>query len=85
MPAEMFCPTCGQPVRALTFGQRLRVLRAQLGLSQRETAERIGVPQSTYSTYEAREGFPEEERLRKIAAGLGVPVSTLLGFTCELE
>lgn len=65
------------------FGRRLRWQRVTRGWSQREAAEHCGIPQTTYSTYEAREDFPSEKALRKLAAGFMVDWEVLIGVDAK--
>lgn len=60
------------------LARRLRVLRAERGLSLTEAAERIGVTRDTLSEIERGKRHPYVPTLTKIAAGYGVPVEGLL-------
>lgn len=79
---ETCCPTCGRELsfQAMDFGARLRALRERQGWSQKEAAERLGIPQTTLSTYEKRRGWNDEKFCRKAASLYGVPVTVLLGL-----
>lgn len=57
--------------RAETVGERIRRLREERGLSQRELAE-PGVSYAYLSRIEAGQRMPSEKALRKLAAKLGV-------------
>lgn len=46
-----------------TQGQRLKIIRATLGLHQKEIAEKLGIKQGTYSGYEGRD-IPLSHRIR---------------------
>ena len=54
-----------------TVGERIRRLREERGLSQRELAE-PGVSYAYLSRVEAGQRVPSEKVLRKVAAKLGV-------------
>ncbi|WP_349358002.1 cupin domain-containing protein [Stappia sp.] len=56
-------------------GGRLRELRAQYGLSQRQLAEAAGVPHGQISMIETNKSSPSVASLRKILGGLGVGMS----------
>lgn len=59
--------------KPLTFGQRLRELRAAAGLTQAQLAERAGVPHSYYGDLErGRRPNPQWDTVRRLAAALGV-------------
>jgi transcriptional regulator with XRE-family HTH domain len=57
---------------------RLRVLRAERGLSLTEAAERAGIQRQTLALLERGERHPHDPTLAKIAKGYGVPVDELL-------
>jgi transcriptional regulator with XRE-family HTH domain len=57
---------------------KLRVLRAQQGLTLVEAAERIGIGRDTLSDLERGRRHPVMPTLAKIAQGYGVPVEELL-------
>lgn len=59
---------------------RLKILRAQRGITQRVLAQKTGVTQPTISRLESNGLKPETraETLHKLAAGLGVRVEDLL-------
>jgi len=57
--------------RAETVGVRIRRLRGERGLSQRELAE-PGLSYAYLSRIEAGQRVPSEKALRKLAAKLGV-------------
>ena len=58
---------------------RVAAARKAHGLSQRELASRLGVPQSTVSRWEKKDANLTLATLRKIAAALECGVSDLLG------
>ena len=62
------------------FGTRLKELRLQSGLTQKQLGERIGVTKSVISFYELRERTPSPEILVKLAATFYVSSDYLLGI-----
>lgn len=56
-------------------GARLRDLRQQAGLSQRQLAEGAGVPHGQISMIETNKSSPSVASLRKILGGLGIGMS----------
>lgn len=58
---------------------RIKMLREQKGMKQRELAEELGVSQNTLSTWETERYEPDAEMLRKIAAALNTSVDYLIG------
>jgi transcriptional regulator with XRE-family HTH domain len=64
---------------------RLRVLRAERGLSLTEAAERAGIQRQTLALLERGERHPHDPTLAKIAQGYGVPVENLLEEPVPLD
>ena len=62
------------------FGGRLKELRLQAGLTQKQLGERVGVTKSVISFYELRERTPSPEVLVKLAAIFRVSADYLLGI-----
>lgn len=62
----------------MNFGQKLRKLRIQKGLTQQQLAERLGYKTNSYiSDVESGHFIPSREKLKKIAKALGVPFRVL--------
>jgi transcriptional regulator with XRE-family HTH domain len=59
-------------VGSFDIGVRLNAMRAAAGLSQRQLAERAGVPHAQISNVETNKVSPSVSTLRKILTGLGV-------------
>lgn len=60
-------------------GSRLRTLREQAGLTQRELGERAGgLRAGEISRYEHAHRSPSLETLARLATGLSLPVSTMI-------
>lgn len=62
------------------FGERLRTLRKQKNLTQKQLAEQIRVKNSIISFYEVGDRFPSPEIIVKLATTLGVTSDYLLGI-----
>lgn len=62
------------------FGNRLKELRLQAGLTQKQLAEQIGITKSVVSFYELRERTPSPDILIKLAAIFHVSTDYLLGL-----
>lgn len=62
-----------------SFPQRLRKLREEHGMLQRELAEKLNLSRVAITQYENGKRFPELETLQKIADLFGVSVDYLLG------
>lgn len=63
------------------FAERLKELRAQNHLTQREILEILNIKQQSYSRYELGTGQPSLETLCKIAEYYNVSVDYLLGIS----
>ncbi len=61
----------------MSFGQHMRALRGDAGLTRAELARGAGVPVSTLRNWENDRGFPHLAALRRLAEALGVPVERL--------
>ena len=70
-------------VRRSPFGERLSKVRKARGLTQKQFAERIGVTKRVIAFYEGDHAGPTPELLQKMAAGLRVTVSYLLGESTQ--
>lgn len=61
----------------ISFGQRVRELRQQTGLSQEKFALMIGMDRTYFSSVEAGKRNISLINIKKIADGLGISVSDL--------
>lgn len=64
----------------LDFGEKLKILRAKLGISQKELAQRIHISKSAISAYESGTRCPEYGTLIKLARLFHVTTDYLLGI-----
>jgi transcriptional regulator with XRE-family HTH domain len=73
--------TAGRPAKFTrsAFGERLFAARQQMGLSQMQLAEKLGITQSTYAGWERRTTALRPDFIAKIAGVLNVSVDCLLG------
>jgi transcriptional regulator with XRE-family HTH domain len=61
------------------LGRNLTTARSNLGLSQAEAAEKIGISQGTYSGYETGTRRIKLNMVKRIAEAYGVTVDWLIG------
>ena len=64
-----------------TFGERLKELRMEKGLSQKALAEQLGCNQSMVSFWENGVNEPTESSIKKAALFFEVSADYLLGLT----
>jgi transcriptional regulator with XRE-family HTH domain len=64
-----------------TFGQRLRVLREEKKLVQKEIADLLNVSQSTIGKYESDQRTPSPDAIIKLAMFFEVSTDYLLGVS----
>ena len=62
------------------FGDRLRKLRKERKLTQKELATLVGVKNSVISFYEVRDRTPSLEALIKLSKALRISTDVLLGI-----
>lgn len=64
-----------------TFSSRLKELRQELGVSQKEFAESVGISAMAISTYENGSKFPSIETANKIALKYDISLDWLCGLS----
>lgn len=64
----------------VNFGERLKELRQNAGLTQKQLADKIWVTKATISYYEQSERNPSPEILVKLATAFHVSTDYLLGI-----
>lgn len=69
----------------LPFGDILKNLRAEKGLSQAQLAKRLGLSASIVAHYELGSRFPSLETLTDISRVMGVTTDFLLGLDDKRE
>jgi len=65
------------------IGRRIKHLRKEMNLLQKDLAEKLNLTQQTISLYESEKRQPDYETLQKIANFFNVSVDYLLGRTDE--
>ena len=68
----------------MTLGERIQNMRKEMGLSQEELAEKIGVSRQSVSKWENDAALPDTDRVIDLARLFGVSTDALLtgGDTC---
>ena len=69
----------------MTFGEKIKKIRQDKGISQRELGIRLGVRQQTVAQYEKIEEPPKFETIRRIAEALEVPFDEVIPFDDGLK
>ncbi len=64
----------------MNLKERIRELRKQLGLTQKELGEKLGAAESTISHYETGLRAPDHTTLQDLARIFGVTTDYLLGY-----
>lgn len=70
-------------VEPKVIGNRIRKKRTDIGLNQKELAERVAISPSAINQYEKGDKVPSTETLVKLAKVLGITTDYLLGGTSE--
>lgn len=65
----------------MDYGQRLKKLREETGLSQKELTDRLMINRSTYARYETSSTQPDFDTLNKLANYFNVTIDYILGRT----
>lgn len=65
----------------MSFGSRLKGLRIENKISQKQVAIDIGISTTTISQYENDSRFPKEEMLKRICIYYKISSDYLLGLT----
>lgn len=69
----------------LYFGDKLRALRKEKGLTQQQLGERLGLVKATISAYEKSAKYPSVEVLIKLCTLFRVSADFLLGLSEEMD
>lgn len=65
----------------MTFSDRLKELRAEKGIRQKDVAEYLGLSTRAYCFYELGQREPNIETLKKLCELYSVPADYLIGRT----
>ena len=64
----------------MTTGERIKKIRQEIGLSQKELGKKLGVSQQMIGQWETGKANPKIETKKKIADALDIPLYELMGF-----
>jgi transcriptional regulator with XRE-family HTH domain len=67
----------------MNLGKSIRLCRTNIGLSQADLAEKVGVSVSYISLIEKNKRDPPLSTVERVAAALGVPVTVLAFLAAE--
>ena len=76
----MLLPKWEYDIMEITLGKRLKELREENNLTQKELAEKLSINAVTYLHYEKGQRQPSLELIAEIAVFYGVSVDYLLGI-----
>ncbi|MCI9585669.1 MAG: helix-turn-helix transcriptional regulator [Bacilli bacterium] len=65
------------------YGDRIKLERNKLNLSQEKLAEKLNVQKSTVSNWELNKAQPSYEKLKELATFFGISTDELLGHQIE--
>lgn len=69
----------------MEFTERLKTLRKQANLTQKQIADKMGISQPAYGDWERGVKRPTQDKLVKLAKLFNVSVDNLLGNESEVE
>ena len=69
----------------MSFGENLKNIRKQRGITQEELAEILGVSRQAISKWESDSGYPETEKLLVISRTLNISIDNLLNDVSVIE
>lgn len=69
----------------MTIGSTIRQYRKELGLTQAQLAQKVGVSVQAVSKWETGAGFPDISQIVPLARALGISTDKLLGFNDRRE
>lgn len=69
----------------MTTGERIRAIRIEKKLTQKQVGDRCGMADSNIRAYELGKANPKIETLQRIATALEVPIGFLLGMPVNLD
>ncbi len=69
----------------MSFGENLKNVRKQRGITQEELAEILGVSRQAISKWESDNGYPETEKLLLLSKTLNISLDYLMNDASEMQ
>ena len=69
----------------MSFGENLKNVRKQRGITQEELAETLGVSRQAISKWESDNGYPETEKLLLLSKKLNISLDYLMNDASEIQ
>lgn len=69
----------------MSFGENLKNVRKQRGITQEELAETLGVSRQAISKWESDNGYPETEKLLLLSKKLNISLDYLMNDASEMQ
>ena len=69
----------------MSFGENLKNVRKQRGITQEELAEILGVSRQAISKWESDNGYPETEKLLLLSKTLNISLDYLMNDASEMH
>lgn len=69
----------------MTVGERIKKIRLEKGMTQKELAEKCGIDSANLRKYEAGKQNPKFGTIEKIAEALNVPATDLLNYQIKKD
>ena len=72
-------------LKTMSFGENLKNVRKQRGVTQEELAEILGVSRQAISKWESDSGYPETEKLLLLSKTLNISLDYLMNDASEMQ
>lgn len=69
----------------MTLGEKIKVLRSDIGLTQEQLANKLGVSRQAITKWESDKGIPDIDNLKAISKLMGVSIDSLVDNDKNIE
>ena len=69
----------------MTIGEKIRIIRKEKGMTQKQLADRCKMADSAIRKYESNQVVPKMEMVERIANALGVPATQLMNRSLQIQ